>query len=151
FLPPSGGFVQATEATERPGGSGANAATALASTGASVHMIGYVADDVPGARLRATLSAAGVDVRFVHSRDGHPSEVVILVEPSGERAICGIWPDLLHTVAIPADDIQPGDLVYFGAWHEEFLPAIGQLTGRGAVVATVPPPGLAPGLPVTYV
>src|SRR5262249_27221006 len=71
--------------------------------------------------------------------------------PSGERAICGIWPDLLHTVAIPADDIQPGDLVYFAAWHEEFLPAIGQLTGRGAVVATVPPPRLAPGLPVTYV
>src|SRR5215510_1536054 len=104
FLPPSGGFVQASEVTERPGGSGANAATALASTGARVHMIGYVADDEPGARLRAMLSAADVDVRFVHNREGHTSEVVILVEPSGERAMCGIWPDLLHTVEMPADD-----------------------------------------------
>ena len=35
FLPPSGGFVQASGAAERPGGSGANAAIALASTGAT--------------------------------------------------------------------------------------------------------------------
>jgi ribokinase len=151
FLPHSGGFVQASAAAERPGGSGANAALALASTGASVHMVGYIADDEPGARLRAMLSAAGVDVRFVHLRDGHTSEVVILVEPSGERAICGIWPDLLHTVDIPADDIHDGDVVYFAAWHEEFLPAMTQLTDRGAVVATVPPPTITPGLPVTYV
>jgi ribokinase len=149
-LPPSGGFVQATGAAERPGGSGANAALALASTGACVHMVGYNGEDEPGARLRALLSAAGVDVRFVDTRDGHTSEVVILVEPSGERAICGIWPDLLHTVEVPVDDIQPSDVVYFAAWHEEFLPVMRQLTDRGAVVATVPPPVIAPDLPVTY-
>jgi ribokinase len=149
-LPPSGGFVQATDVAERPGGSGANTAMALASTGASVHMVGYVGDDEPGARLRATLSAAGVDVRFVHRRDGHTSEVVILVEPSGERAMCGIWPDLLHTVPVPAEDVAPGDLVHFAAWHEEFVPAMTQLTDGGAIVATVPPPMLEPGLPATY-
>jgi sugar/nucleoside kinase (ribokinase family) len=151
FLPPGGGFVQASETAERPGGSGANAALALASTGSRVHMIGYVGNDEPGARLRAMLSAAGIDVRFVYGRDGHTSEVVILVEPSGERAICGIWPDLLHTVEVPVGDVQPGDVVYFAAWHEEFLPAMGQLTDCDAVVATVPPPTIAPGLPVTYV
>jgi ribokinase len=150
-LPHSGGFVQASSAAERPGGSGANVAFALASTGAGVHMVGYVGDDEPGVRLRAMLSAAGVDVRLVHVRGGHTSEVVILVEPSGERAICGVWPDLLHAVEVPADDIQAGDVVYFAAWHEEFLPAMTQLTGRGAVVAAVPPPTIEPGLPVTYV
>src|SRR5215470_3982845 len=108
LLPGSGGFVQASRAAERPGGSGANAALALASTSSGVHMVGYVGDDEPGARLRAMLSAAGVDVRFVHDRDGHTSEVVIQVEPSGERAICGIWPDLLHTVAVPAEHVAPG-------------------------------------------
>jgi ribokinase len=148
-LPPSGGFVQATDAAERPGGSGANTAMALASTGASV--LGYVGDDEPGARLRAMLSAAGVDVRFVHDRDGHTSEVVILVEPSGERAICGIWPDLLHTVRVPAEHVAPGDVVYFAAWHEEFLPVMMRLTAGGAVVVTVPPPALTAGLPAAYV
>jgi ribokinase len=150
-LPPSGGFVQATDVAERPGGAGANTAIALASTGASVHMVGYVGDDGPGARLRATLSGAGVDVRFVHRLDGHTSEVVILVEPSGERAICGIWPDLLHTVPVPAEHVVAGDVVYFAAWHEECLPAMRQLTDGGAVVATVPPSALAPGLPAAYV
>src|SRR5215470_12015438 len=79
YLPPSGGFVQAADVAERPGGSGANTAMALASTGASVDMVGYVGDDQPGARLRAMLSTAGVDVRFVRGRDGHTSEVVILL------------------------------------------------------------------------
>jgi ribokinase len=150
-LPPSGGFVQATDVAERPGGSGANTAMALASTGASVHMVGYVGDDDLGARLRAILSAAGIDVRFVHRRDGHTSEVIILVEPSGERAMCGIWPDLLHTVEVPAEEVAAGDLVHFAAWREEFVPAMTRLTNGGAVVATVPPPTIAPDLPVTYV
>jgi sugar/nucleoside kinase (ribokinase family) len=96
------------------------------------------------------LSAAGVDVRFVHARDGHTSEVVILVEPSGERAICGIWPDLLHTVPVPVEHVAPGDVVYFAAWHEEFVPAMTQLTNSGTFVATVPPPTLGPLLPVAY-
>lgn len=89
-LPPSGGFVQASQASERPGGSGANAAIALASTGVNVHMVGYVGDDEQGARLRAVLDAAGVDVGFVHARDGHTSEVVILVEPRPSRRRGGL-------------------------------------------------------------
>jgi ribokinase len=150
-LPPSGGFAQASEVSGRPGGSGANAAIALASTGAAVHMVGYVGDDEPGSRLRAVLDTAGVDVRFVHGRRGHTSEVVILVEPSGERAMIGIRPDLLHTVPVPSAGIAPGDVVYFAAWHNEFLPAMTRLTGSGVIVATVPPPHLEHGLPATYV
>src|SRR5216684_4236660 len=63
-LPPAGGFVQASQVSGRPGGSGANAAIALVSTGSAVHMVGYVGDDEPGSRLRAVLDTAGVDVRF---------------------------------------------------------------------------------------
>jgi ribokinase len=150
-LPPSGGFVQASKASERPGGSGANAAIALASTGVNVHMVGYTGEDEPGARLRAVLGAAGVDVGFVQARDGHTSEVVILVEPSGERAMTGIWPDLLHTVLVPMAEITAGDVVYFAGWREEFLPAMAKLTVGGVIVATVPPPLLAPALPAAYV
>jgi sugar/nucleoside kinase (ribokinase family) len=150
-LPPSGGFVQASDASERPGGSGANVAIALASTGANVHMVGYLGEDDPGARLRSVLGAAGVDVDFVHDRGGHTSEVVILVEPSGERAMTGMWPDLLHTVPVPVTDITAGDVVYFAGWREEFRPAMTKLTADGVMVATVPPPLLAPALPATYV
>lgn len=150
-LPPSGGFVQARSVAERPGGAGANTAIALASTGASVHMVGYVGDDEPGARLRTVLDAAGVDARFVVTLAGRTSEVVILVEPSGERAIIGMFPDLLHTVPIPFREVQPGDVAYFAAWHDEFVPAMSSLTDRGATVATVPPPDLRADLPAEYV
>lgn len=150
-LPPSGSFVQAGGARGRPGGAGANAAIALASTGAEVHMAGYVGDDEPGARLLAILAASGVDTRFVHVRGAQTSEVVILVEPSGERTIIGVRPDLLHTIPVPASQVRAGDVVYFAAWHDEFLPAMTELIARGAIVATVPPPLLAASLPVTYV
>jgi ribokinase len=63
----------------------------------------------------------------------------------------GIWPDLLHTVPVPCAAIAPGDVVYFAAWHEEFLPAMSELASSGVIVATVPPQRLAPGLPATYV
>jgi sugar/nucleoside kinase (ribokinase family) len=149
-LPHSGGFVQAAEVTGRPGGAGANVAIALASTGAAVHMVGYVGDDEPGARMRAVLGEACIDAGFVHARCGHTSEVEILVEPSGERAIIGIWPDLLHTVPIPVTQIHSGDVAYFAAWHDEFLPAMRELSDNGVVVATVPPPRLAPALPAAY-
>jgi len=149
-LPPSGGFAQATEVAQRPGGAGANVAVALASTGASVHMAGYVGDDAPGARMLAVLAEAHVGVGFVHTRHGHTSEVDILVDASGERTMIGIWPDLLHTVRVPVTQIRSGDVAYFAAWHEEFLPAMRQLSDRGAIVATVPPPRLAPGLPAMY-
>ena len=95
-LPPSGGFVQASEDSERPGGSGANTAIALASTGAAVHMVGYVGDDEPGSRLRAVLGTAGVDVRFVHGRRGQfdlqPSggSLGVTEELAGKRREFGI-------------------------------------------------------------
>jgi len=149
-LPRSGGFVQATEVAGRPGGAGANAAIALASAGAAVHMVGYTGDDEPATRMRAALGEARVDAGFVHTRHGHTSEVDILVEPSGERSIIGIWPDLLHTVPVPVTEVRSGDVAYFAAWHEEFLPVMRQLSDLGAVVATVPPPRLAPGLPAAY-
>jgi sugar/nucleoside kinase (ribokinase family) len=150
-LPSSGGFVQASSATERPGGSGANVAIALASTGASVHMVGYVGDDEPGARLRGLLRAANADVHDVLTREGQTSEVILLIEPSGERTIIGFRPDLLHTVPIPVADVSAGDVAYFAAWHDEFLPAMTELANGGTTVATVPPPRPMPDLSAHYV
>jgi len=131
--------VQASGARERPGGAGA-----------TVHMVGYVGDDEPGARLLAVLAASGVDTDFVVACPGHSSKVVILVEPSGERTIIGVHPDLLPTVAVPVGQVGAGDVVY-AAWHDEFAAAMTQLTRGGATVATVPPPQLEAGLPAAYV
>ena len=61
-----------------PGGKGANQACAagkLAGPGVNVKMIGRVGYDVFGDHLKASLSAAGVDVSGVHATRSQPTGV----------------------------------------------------------------------------
>jgi sugar/nucleoside kinase (ribokinase family) len=138
-LPDSGHFVQAAESAERPGGTGANVATALSRAGGRVRMVGYVGSDAAGQRMTTTLTTAGVDVEHVQVLGGHTSSVVLLIEPHGERTIIGIHPDLLHDVTIPAAAVAPGDIVYFAAWRDVFSPAAQAMAAAGALVTSVPP------------
>ncbi|MEV0614833.1 PfkB family carbohydrate kinase [Nonomuraea sp. NPDC050404] len=138
-LPHSGHFVQAVESAERPGGTGANVATALSKAGARVHMVGYVGADAAGKRMKTALTGAGIDVDHVQVLEGRTSSVVLLVEPNGERTIVGIHPDLLHDITIPAAAVAPGDIVYFAAWRDVFVPAAQAMAAAGALVTSVPP------------
>ncbi|MGP4097167.1 carbohydrate kinase family protein [Nonomuraea sp. KM90] len=138
-LPASGHFVQATESAERPGGTGANVATALRQAGARVHMVGYVGADTAGQSMTSALSAAGVDIDHVQVLPGRTSSVVLLIEPNGERTIVGIHPDLLHGITIPVGAVAPGDIVYFAAWHDHFTAAAQAMAAAGALVTSVPP------------
>ncbi|MEV4374023.1 PfkB family carbohydrate kinase [Nonomuraea sp. NPDC049637] len=138
-IPASGNFVQATESVERPGGTGANVATALSHAGGCVHMVGYVGADAAGRNMTEALATAGVDVDYVQVLPGRTSSVVLLIEPDGERTIIGIHPDLLHTVTIPVAAVAPGDVVYFAAWHDAFVPAAQAMAAAGALVTGVPP------------
>jgi ribokinase len=149
-LPERGGFVQADTLTGRPGGAGANVALALASTGVHVHMTGYAGADEPGDNMRAVLTDGGIDITHVQRVAGRTSEVLIMIEPDGERTMIGLHPDLLHTVTIPAEAIQPGDIAYFAAWREEFLPEMGQIEDNGALVITVPNPHMPAVIPASY-
>jgi sugar/nucleoside kinase (ribokinase family) len=102
-------------------------------------MVGYVGRDDAGRRMLAFLRERGADTAFVAEVDGHTSQVVLLIEPSGERTIIGIHPDLLSTVVVPVHTISTGDVVYFAAWGDSFVPAMAELTAKGTLVATVPP------------
>lgn len=138
-LPASGNFVQATESVERPGGTGANVATALSHAGGRVHMVGYVGADAAGQNMTKALATARVDVDHVQVLPGRTSSVVLLIEPNGERTIIGIHPDLLHTITIPVAAVARGDVVYFAAWHDAFVPAAQAMAVAGALVTGVPP------------
>jgi sugar/nucleoside kinase (ribokinase family) len=150
-VPESGGFVQARSARGRPGGTGANTAAALASARADVRMVGYVGRDGIGQRMLATLRDHLVDTAFVRQLDGHTSQVLLLVEPDGERTIIGVHCDLMSSVTVPVDAIGPDDVVYFAAWREAFVQAMTELVAKGAVVATVPPEPGWTRLPAAYV
>src|SRR2546425_5941013 len=90
-LPAPGETVLGRDFKLIPGGKGANQACAAGKLGASwvtVRMIGRVGYDVFADHLKASLSAAGVDVSFVHSSRAQPTGVALIwVDRQGQNSI----------------------------------------------------------------
>ena len=90
-LPAHGETVLGQNFQMIPGGKGANQACAagrLISEGARVRMIGRIGHDVFGDHLKASLSAAGVDVSAVTQSRSQPTGVALIaVESSGQNTI----------------------------------------------------------------
>lgn len=90
-LPMPGETVLGRDFQMIPGGKGANqacAAAKLADNKAHVRMVGRVGYDVFADHLKASLSAAGVDVSAVHATKSHATGVaMICVESGGQNSI----------------------------------------------------------------
>ncbi len=91
YFPAGDGNVVATALYRRPGGVGANIATALARLGNHVTLLGAVGDDDNGVFLRAQLARAGVDTSAMLTR-AHTAthSCFIAITPGGERMIYGL-------------------------------------------------------------
>lgn len=90
-LPAPGETVLGSDFQMIPGGKGANQACAagrLAAPGARVRMAGRVGYDVFADHLKASLSAAGVDVSYVHATRSQPTGVALIwVDARGQNSI----------------------------------------------------------------
>jgi ribokinase len=90
-LPAPGETVLGRDFQMVPGGKGANqacAAAKLASASVQVRMVGRVGYDTFGDHLKASLSAAGVDVGAVHATRSHATGVALIsVDSSGQNSI----------------------------------------------------------------
>jgi ribokinase len=90
-LPAPGETVLGRDFQMIPGGKGANQACAAARLGAGavqVRMVGRVGYDTFGDHLKASLSAAGVDVNSVHATRSHATGVALIpVDSSGQNSI----------------------------------------------------------------
>lgn len=90
-LPAPGETVLGRDFQMIPGGKGANQACAAGKLGAgtvAVRMIGRVGYDVFADHLKASLSAAGVDVSAVHASRGQPTGVALIwVDRGGQNSI----------------------------------------------------------------
>jgi ribokinase len=90
-LPALGETVLGRDFQMIPGGKGANQACAAARLGTGsvqVRMVGRVGYDTFGDHLKASLSAAGVDVSSVHATRSHATGVALIpVDSSGQNSI----------------------------------------------------------------
>jgi ribokinase len=90
-LPAPGETVLGSDFQMIPGGKGANQACAAGKLGGpavSVRMVGRVGYDLFADHLKASLSAAGVDVAAVHATKSQPTGVALIwVDRSGQNSI----------------------------------------------------------------
>jgi ribokinase len=115
-LPAPGETVLGRDFQMFPGGKGANQACAAGKLGAnsvSVRMIGRVGYDVFADHLKASLSAAGVDVSAVHATRSQPTGVAhIWVDRAGQNSIVVASG---ANMELPAADVEAMRPVFRGA------------------------------------
>jgi len=117
---PQGGFTQSLRTIERPGGTGANVAIGLASTGHKVGFVGYVGDDEFGKKLIAHLESSEIAQLAISRLVGESNHVLIMITPNGERSMIGVTADRLSQATIDTSIFRSDDTVVFVQWREEF-------------------------------
>jgi len=119
-LPQPGKFAQSIRSVERPGGTAANSAIAIASTGIETGFVGYLGDDELSEKLLAQLEGSGIAHLHLQRLKGKPSHVAIYIDLQGERTIIGLSEDRLEEVTLAGADLQEGDIVVFHLWRDHF-------------------------------
>jgi ribokinase len=111
FIPPAGEIVHLTHPLTEPAGGGAVTAAALARMGARVTFFTAAGDDVP---LVEWMGELGVRV-LAARRDLPHTRALVMRDPTGERTICVVGPNLQPTAddPLPWDELAGCDGVYF--------------------------------------
>jgi len=118
---------------ERPGGTGANVAIALASTGTSVNFVSYLGDDELSHTLDEHLKSSDIATLYTPVIPGPVSHVAIPVDEQGERTIVVIANDKLDQVSISGLPIKADDIVAFVIWRNNFLKDLEIAHNAGAI------------------
>lgn len=118
---------------ERPGGTGANVAIALATTGTEVNFVSYIGDDQLSAQLDKHLKSSQIHHLYTPVIAGPPSHVAIPVAPDGERTIVVISDDKLDQVSLVDKPIKRNDIAVFVIWRSHFLSDLEFAQSLGAI------------------
>jgi ribokinase len=107
-LPHAGETVPGRNFQMLPGGKGANQACAVGRLGGRGRMVGRVGEDVFGERLKASLSAAGVDVSGVLDTESQPTGVALIFVQKGGQNMIVVSPGS-NGLLVPGDVEQASD------------------------------------------
>ena len=86
-FPTPGSFMNSIKTIERTGGTSANVALGLCTTGVETNFVGYLGNDDNGKKLREVLYKSQINSSIITEIDGPTSHALILVDEKAERTI----------------------------------------------------------------
>ena len=120
-FPTPGTFMNSTRTEERTGGTSANVALGLCTTGVETNFVGYLGNDDNGKKLREVLDMSEIKHSIITEIDGPTSNALILIDDKAERTIISMTKPYLRELRMDNVPFSEGDIVAIILWREEFL------------------------------
>jgi sugar/nucleoside kinase (ribokinase family) len=120
-FPTPGAFMNSTRTEERTGGTSANVALGLCTTGVETNFVGYLGNDDNGKKLREVLDKSEIKHSIITEIDGPTSNALILIDDKAERTIISMTKPYLRELRMENVPYSGGDIVAIILWREEFL------------------------------
>jgi len=120
-FPTPGTFMNSTRTEERTGGTSANVALGLCTTGVETNFVGYLGNDDNGKKLREVLNKSQINSSIITEIDGPTSHALVLVDEKAERTIISMTTPYLRELRMDNVPFATPDIVAFILWREEFL------------------------------
>lgn len=120
-FPTPGSFMNSIKTIERTGGTSANVALGLCTTGVETNFVGYIGNDDNGKKLREVLNKSQINSSIITEIDGPTSHALILVDEKAERTIISMTTPYLRELRMDNVPFATPDIVAFILWREEFL------------------------------
>jgi len=120
-FPTPGTFMNSIRTVERTGGTSANVALGLCTTGVETNFVGYLGNDDNGKKLRKVLDESEIKYSIITEIDGPTSNALILIDDKAERTIISMTKPYLRELRMDNVPFSEGDVVAIILWREEFL------------------------------
>jgi sugar/nucleoside kinase (ribokinase family) len=120
-FPTPGTFMNSIRTVERTGGTSANVALGLCTTGVETNFVGYLGNDDNGKKLRVVLDKSEIKHSIITEIDGPTSNALILIDDKAERTIISMTKPYLRELRMDDVPFSEGDVVAIILWREEFL------------------------------
>ena len=120
-FPTPGTFMNSTKTVERTGGTSANVALGLCTTGVETNFVGYLGNDDNGKKLREVLDESQINSSIITEINGPTSHALILVDDKAERTIISMTTPYLRELRMDSVPFANPDIVAFILWREEFI------------------------------
>jgi sugar/nucleoside kinase (ribokinase family) len=132
-FPTPGTFMNSIRTEERTGGTSANVALGLCTTGVETNFVGYLGNDDNGKKLREVLDKSEIKHSIITEIEGPTSNALILIDDKAERTIISMTKPYLRELRMDNVPFSEGDIVAIVLWREEFLNDLNRAESSGCL------------------